>query len=386
VKEVERVGHDPVYWVRREASYALGALAKVVPDEVVVCSLVGYSSVWINNSSNLIIKKIPLFNTLRRDSQWHVRHSALFALPAILSRLTPAERRTLALDTIIPLSIDESQPVRSGALESLGEVLFTFHEDADGPPEELVQLFLGRRADRHQILSSLFGRPTPKRSAASRLDNPLTSFYTDPARPLICAFNYPAVALTLGRNRWVEIREAYLEIADNREVAVRRSLAASLGELAKIIGEENTERDLIGVWWDAVRSDEGEVREKLLECLEVFVAALGQEPRIAVVGGLLTVWQEGVFRGWRERKDIAKALTGLAQLAGCDISGVIRGLLRLALEDGVAAVREAAITAVSLQLLIIFKTPSTLRSFLTFGAYSRTRWPFWQTFAKICET
>ncbi|KAJ6596787.1 armadillo-type protein [Mycena vulgaris] len=321
VKEVERVGHDPVYWVRREASYALGALAKVVPDEVVVCSL------------------IPLFNTLRRDSQWHVRHSALFALPAILARLPPMQRRALALDTILPLSIDESQPVRSGALESLGEVLFTFHEDIDGPPEELVQLFLGRREDRRvrdgqqaaqdrdQVLSSLFGRPTPKRAAASRMDSPLTSFYTDPARPLICAFNYPAVALTLGRNRWDELREAYLEIADNREVAVRRSLAASLGELAKIT--------LMGVWWDALRSNEGEVREKLLECGEVFVAALGHAPRIA----------EGIFRGWRERKIIAKALTGLAQLVGREISGVLRTLLRMALEDGVAAVREAAITA-----------------------------------------
>ncbi|KAJ7710018.1 armadillo-type protein [Mycena rosella] len=339
VKEVERVGHDPVYWVRREASYALGALAKVVPDEVVACSL------------------IPLFDTLRRDSQWQVRHSALFALPAILSRLPPSQRRALALDTILPLAIDQLPSVRSGALESLGEVLFTFREDVDGPPEELVQLFLGRREDRRvrdgqqaahdrdQVLSSLFGRPTPKRSAASRLDSPLTSFYTDPARPLICAFNYPAVALTLGRHRWGELREAYLEIADNRELAVRRSLAASLGELAKIIGEDNAERDLMGVWWDAVRSDEGEVREKLLECVEVFVAALGKEPRIAVVGGLLTVWREGIFRGWRERKAVAKALTGLAKLVGSDVSGTLRDLLRMALEDGVAAVREAAMLA-----------------------------------------
>ena len=40
VAEVERVGRDPVYWVRREASFAVGALAKVVPEEVVISSLV----------------------------------------------------------------------------------------------------------------------------------------------------------------------------------------------------------------------------------------------------------------------------------------------------------------------------------------------------------
>jgi hypothetical protein len=40
VKEVVRVGSDSVYWVRREASFAIGALAKVVPLEMVTSDLV----------------------------------------------------------------------------------------------------------------------------------------------------------------------------------------------------------------------------------------------------------------------------------------------------------------------------------------------------------
>lgn len=39
--EVARVGRDHVYWVRREAAYALGALAKVVPREVLIDAMVG---------------------------------------------------------------------------------------------------------------------------------------------------------------------------------------------------------------------------------------------------------------------------------------------------------------------------------------------------------
>lgn len=41
VAEVARVGTDPIYWVRREAAYALGALAKVVDDEMLLEYLVG---------------------------------------------------------------------------------------------------------------------------------------------------------------------------------------------------------------------------------------------------------------------------------------------------------------------------------------------------------
>lgn len=44
MKEVQRVGQDPVFWVRREASYALGALAKVVPVEIVESCLVCHNS------------------------------------------------------------------------------------------------------------------------------------------------------------------------------------------------------------------------------------------------------------------------------------------------------------------------------------------------------
>ena len=44
VKEVERVARDPIYWVRREASFAVGALAKVVPEDVINISLVGFSN------------------------------------------------------------------------------------------------------------------------------------------------------------------------------------------------------------------------------------------------------------------------------------------------------------------------------------------------------
>jgi hypothetical protein len=51
VSEVERVGRDPVYWVRREASFAVGALAKVVPQEVVLLSLV-------RNSHSMLIPPI----------------------------------------------------------------------------------------------------------------------------------------------------------------------------------------------------------------------------------------------------------------------------------------------------------------------------------------
>ncbi|KAI0934203.1 hypothetical protein AcV5_006128 [Taiwanofungus camphoratus] len=342
VAEVERVGRDPVYWVRREATFAVGALAKVVPGEVVMSSL------------------LPLFELLCQDPTWHVRHSVLFALPAILSRLPLRRRRALALDVILPLSTDEEPTVRSAVLEALGEVMHTFADTDDGPPSELLNLFLGVRdwdTNRRQSMDTR-SPPSSARPPGSgpssesgwsdysgTESNTDADIYDDPSRPLVCAFNYPAVALTLGRARWSELRGLYLSLALNASFKVRRTLAASLGELAKIVGPEYAKEDLMGVWWRSLRSEEGEVRLKAIECAEVFVRAIGEAERVEVLRGLEQEFAAGKLRGWREREEVIKTLGGILEISGLE-KPALRRLLMMGMGDNVAAIREAAVSAV----------------------------------------
>ena len=65
VKEVQRVARDPIYCVRREASYTLGALAKVVPTEIVALSLV--STVTLDAVKNLLTFGHPYVVALTRE-------------------------------------------------------------------------------------------------------------------------------------------------------------------------------------------------------------------------------------------------------------------------------------------------------------------------------
>ncbi|KAI8998481.1 hypothetical protein BD414DRAFT_512104 [Trametes punicea] len=352
VAEVERVGRDPIYWVRREASFAVGALAKVVPVEVVTSSL------------------LPLFESLCQDPTWHVRHSVLFALPAILSRLTPEHRRRLALDVILPLSHDEEATVRSAVLEALGEVMYTFVDDEGGPPDQLLNLFLGIRETEAPAggegvqFSAIQGRdPSPETRTQQPQSATSTStmssvwsdygtdggngsdIYDDPQRPLVCAFNYPAVTLTLGRDRWPELRSLYRKLAQSPAFKVRRTLAASIGEMAKIVGEEHARVDLMDVWRSSLRADESEVRMKALGAIQTFVRAVGVPERVEVVRDLAEAFADGKLSSWREREMAAKALSGLVEVDGVD-GEVLRKMLVSALEDRTAAVREAAVAAI----------------------------------------
>ena len=286
----------------------------------------------------------------------------LFALPAILSKLPAYRRRSLALNVILPLASDDSPTVRSAVLESLGEVIYAFHEDTYGPPQELLNVFLGVR-DGHVQPTRLQddtqhppSAPLPGAgpSSESSFSGSVTStegvnthdIYEDPARPLVCAFNIPAVALTLGRDRWPELRELYRSLARNPSYKVRRTLAASIGEIAKIIGPEYAKEDLLDVWWSSIDADETEVRLKAIECVATFVRALEQPGRREVVRRLSEAFSTQQLKGWREREEVVKSLPALLDISDLD-GEVLRDLLMRALGDRVSAIREAAISVVS---------------------------------------
>ncbi|EIN07478.1 ARM repeat-containing protein [Punctularia strigosozonata HHB-11173 SS5] len=347
VGEVTRAGRDPVYWVRREASFALGALAKVVPFEIVTGSL------------------LPLFEALCHDPTWHVRHSALFAFPAILSRLQPRERRSLAMGIVFSLSADPAPAVQSGVLEALGEVIHSFRDDPGGPPYDLLRLFLGRPEDREfwkNRIRSLGLSPQPQ-APPSDPTSPFagsgTAFFDDPARPLICAFNFPAVTLTLGRDRWHELRDFYATLARSEVVKVRRSLAASAGEIAKIVGPENARRDVLPMWFEAVRSEEADLRLRAVECLGTLAQSLGPTERADLLVSLQRIWVDNL-RGWRERETVAGSLDELVPLMG-EKPGILRSLLLKALQDSVAAVRQAAINMVPKFCVAFGNRPTVIR-------------------------
>lgn len=63
-----------------------------------------------------------------------------------------------------------------------------------------------------------------------------------------CAFSFPGVLLTIGAERFDgEIRDAYVQLTKDLQWKVRRTLALSLHEVARILGSEKCKSDLLPV-------------------------------------------------------------------------------------------------------------------------------------------
>ena len=99
--------------------------------------------------------------------------------------------------------------------------------------------------------------------------------------------------------------------------------------------------------------------------------ALAQPQRAEVVQGLEEAFSSGKLSSWRERESAVKVLAGLVEVEGVN-NGVLQTMLVRALDDRVAAVREAAVSMVRAQGCPVFPRFLRLtRKFLQLPAFLR---------------
>ncbi|CAI5462514.1 unnamed protein product [Closterium sp. Yama58-4] len=116
----------------------------------------------------------------------------------------------------------------------------------------------------------------------------------DDRLPLYCAFNFPAVVVGLGPSRWWELEAAYAHLLASPHLAVRRTLACHVHELAGLLGPAITVRCLLPAL-EALVCDEDEVRMALVPTFTAFMACLpaSHRPHCARLLPRL-LWRQGL--------------------------------------------------------------------------------------------
>lgn len=146
-------------------------------------------------------------------------------------------------------------------------------------------------------------------------------------------------------------------------MGVRKTLAASLHEIAKILGNDIAKVDLLP-FFSKCLADVDEVRERLVENIEMFFRSLEEDtswPLVHEVGDLLV---RGQMNNWRLRERIMQSLPDLSDMLLSAERGryLVVSLLKEGLTDKVAAVREAAINSVRLEAPIVLSVPAVTNS------------------------
>ncbi|KAF9900128.1 Serine/threonine-protein phosphatase 4 regulatory subunit 1 [Linnemannia zychae] len=296
IPTLERFIGNSQFYVRKEIVMALGALAKVVDQSVTVERLV------------------PLYNTFVQDDTWHIRRACCTILASLLSALPVDMKASKAEEIYDIFSVDVSRSVRSSIMEVLGEVIAGF--EIEQVPESLLNHFLAMG------------------------HNPLS----DHERAVMCAFSFPAVILTAGRSKWDVMKPVYMKLAGTFRTPIRRSLACSLHEVAKVLGPELADRDLAVAFSDCLKAED-DVREGVLAHFIEFLACLSPKCRSDSLQHLYRAWIDLERSSqWRTRDTLAGQLPGLCEIVdGRDILQIVMPLCVKVCTDSVAVVRESGV-------------------------------------------
>ncbi|XP_041375739.1 serine/threonine-protein phosphatase 4 regulatory subunit 1-like isoform X3 [Gigantopelta aegis] len=205
-----------------------------------------------------------------------------------------------------------------------------------------------------------------------------------------CAYNLPAVAYTLGRQNWHCIKNLYEKLAQDMQWKVRRTLAFSLHEMAVILGEEITHKDLVPVF-EGFLKDLDEVRIGILKHLADFVRLLKPDVRRRYLGRIQDFMTTDNHRNWRFRLELSQQLVSLCELYSTN--DITRYLVPIAMNlasDKVAEVRHIAFRLISIILRRLYEdgeenlTVVLVRDLVDQFAMS-SRWLRRQNFAQCCR-
>ena len=159
-----------------------------------------------------------------------------------------------------------------------------------------------------------------------------------------CAFNFPAVLLTLGKDQWPRLKEVHTKLTRDFRTKVRRTLSYSLFEVAKILGPELTESELVEVLFFFL-DDVNEVKEGVLKSLPEFLAQIETSRRGIYIEKLVRLWSEPED-DWRKREQRVIQLGQLSKLLTPEIfEDFFFSLYFKVLEDKVATVRRVGALA-----------------------------------------
>lgn len=123
-----------------------------------------------------------------------------------------------------------------------------------------------------------------------------------------CAYNFPAILLLYGSEKWKDLKNCYIRMSNDRYFKVRKTLASSINEVAKIIGKEETESCLIPIF-DRFYREEGEIQKSIYKSMPEFLLNIKEEKRKDYLDKFRRLLR--TKEKWRTKKEYVQILGNL---------------------------------------------------------------------------
>jgi serine/threonine-protein phosphatase 4 regulatory subunit 1 len=317
VQEIISLSEDPSLLVRKTVAQNLGN----------ICYEIGVSE----TDSKLI----PVFLTLSRDDIWGVRKACAESLAKVSYCCSAETRKRVLVELFERFAEDVSRWVKIESYKNLGQFIVSFRDNVENAhidPKE-------RKADVPDVLIKYFCDMAFVSEHDSQNESDLVEY---------CAYNFPAVVYTCGPEKFssTNLENAYLQLVKDVQWKVRRSLACSLHEIARILGREITER-VLSEPFELFLRDLDEVKIGAISNVSVFLQNLFLQKREQYVPMICSLPKQ--TDNWRIRARISKQVGDMAMLVSVKcVKEVLIKSIKEFLNDPFASVRKQAVVSLGL--------------------------------------
>lgn len=168
-----------------------------------------------------------------------------------------------------------------------------------------------------------------------------------------CAYNFPAVMLTLGKQFWPLLHQHFLSLCNDLQssVRVRKTMAKSIYQIALIIGSDQATKDLVAPFVEFFK-DIDEIKIEVVKQVSSFIKIVDPSKHEIIVNQLEMCWHPTINAvNWRLREQIGVQIVELNKLGpriqkeNCLL--YLTGLALKLMMDKYDCVRKAGIDAVS---------------------------------------
>lgn len=172
-----------------------------------------------------------------------------------------------------------------------------------------------------------------------------------------CAYHFPAVVLTLGRQNWAVMCGLLQALCNHGVEDIRKTMASSIYLIGLIIGRTLATQDLVPIYLRFFE-EQDKVKVVALQNLCNFLSVIDRPQYDIIVSSLSNCLGEYYEAGWRFREELAQQILNLVIMFEdqswfvhkTNLTGITIKLLR----DKVNSIRKIALDTVSLILIFLY--------------------------------
>ena len=241
-----------------------------------LCEII--SSESIKTTVYNIIKK------LSNDLFWQIRKCCIEIIPSVLKSFKEKSVHNLNLvisgtnakpflEIIEKLISDNQKYVRNTIIKKIGEIIC--HLDRDELSLKLFDFYKDTideyYANKKQLIEISQNENSKKEINTKSFGiEELLYDYT---------YNFPAVLFCYGSSFWPKLRNLYLNLCNEKNTKIRRSIISSFHEVSTILGKELTENELLIIYDKFLESDEKTERNLALRNLPKILSNVNKETK-----------------------------------------------------------------------------------------------------------